>query len=167
MKARVKPGFFAGMLNRAMACPWGWLAYYEKRRNYAAVLLLYFSLNLDLAKWHPQVEYIITENYCQSPTFNLSKNFAKLSHPPHPMVSNATLMLTKSIYSVLLIYSVRPTTIRDHNAGSRGGLFPLSFKWKLIASLWVALWRSKYYRFDGSGAIIAYFVNKKDYFCKH
>jgi hypothetical protein len=52
------------------------------------------SLNLNLAKSHPQVEYITTENSCQSPTLNLSKNFAKLSHPPHPMISNAAPSFT-------------------------------------------------------------------------
>lgn len=62
---------------------------------------------------------------CQSP---IILDFKKSRYLAEADVSNANLMLTKSIYSVLLIYSVRPTTIRDHNAGSRGGLFPLSFK---------------------------------------
>ena len=62
---------------------------------------------------------------CQSP---IILDFKKSRYLAAADVSNATSMLTKSIYSVLLIYSVRPATIRDHNVGSRGGLFPLSFK---------------------------------------
>ena len=62
---------------------------------------------------------------CQSP---IILDFKKSRYLAAADVSNATLMLTKSIYSVLLIYSIRPATIRDHNVGSRGGLFPLSFK---------------------------------------
>jgi hypothetical protein len=74
-------------------------------------------------------QYALKSKYqmddCQSPIF---LDFKKSRYLAAADVSNATLMLTKSIYSVLLIYSIRPATIRDHNIGSRGGLLPLSFK---------------------------------------
>nr|DAX15326.1 MAG TPA: hypothetical protein [Inoviridae sp.] len=52
------------------------------------------SLNFNLAKWLLQLQDSRFTISCQSPTLNLSKNFAKLSHPPHPMVSNAAPIFT-------------------------------------------------------------------------
>ena len=101
---------------------------------------------------------------CQSP---IILDFKKSRYLAAADASNATLMLTKSIYSVLLIYSVRPTTIRDHNAGCRDGLFPLSFKYNRSHRYGSLCGEVNIIGFDGSGAIIAYFVNKKDFLCKH
>ena len=101
---------------------------------------------------------------CQSP---IIQAFKKSSCFAAADVSNATLMLTKSIYSVLLIHSVRPANIRDHNVGSRGGLFPISFKYNRSHRYGSLCGEVNIMGFDGSGAIIAYFVNKNDFLCKH
>ncbi len=101
---------------------------------------------------------------CQSP---IILDFKKSRYLAATDVSNATLMLTKSIYSVLLIYSVRPATIRDHNIGSRSSLFPLSFKYNRSRRYGLLCGEVNIIGFDGSGAIIAYFVNKKHFLCKH
>ena len=79
-------------------------------------------------------------------------------------VSNATLMLTKSIYSVRFIC---PACNNDEiimpAAGAVCSLYHLSENWSRRYGLLCG--EVNIIGFDGSGAIIAYFVNKKDFLC--